>query len=92
MNLLLHGIGQPDGDSPIEVKDALTADAGKRYSVVLANPPFGRKSSVTMIGGATGARVATTSTSRSSLPRTPPASRETAAPRPSVSRPLAMTN
>jgi type I restriction enzyme M protein len=32
------------------VGDALTADPGKRYSVVLANPPFGRKSSVTMIG------------------------------------------
>ena len=51
MNLLLHGIGQPDGGSPIDVKDALTADSGARYSVVLANPPFGRKSSVTMIGG-----------------------------------------
>ncbi len=51
MNLLLHGIGQPDGSSPIDVKDALTADSGARYSVVLANPPFGRKSSVTMIGG-----------------------------------------
>ncbi|MGI8869305.1 MAG: HsdM family class I SAM-dependent methyltransferase [Mycobacteriales bacterium] len=50
MNLLLHGIGQPDGVSPIDVKDALTADDGARYSVVLANPPFGRKSSVTMIG------------------------------------------
>jgi len=50
MNLLLHGIGQPDGESLISVKDALTADPGHRYSIVLANPPFGRKSSVTMIG------------------------------------------
>jgi type I restriction enzyme M protein len=50
MNLLLHGIGLPEGDSPINVRDALTADPGTRYSVVLANPPFGRKSSVTMIG------------------------------------------
>jgi type I restriction enzyme M protein len=50
MNLLLHGIGRPDGDSLITVGDALTADPGERYSVVLANPPFGRKSSVTMIG------------------------------------------
>jgi len=50
MNLLLHGIGKPDGPSLIEVKDSLTADPGSRYSVVLTNPPFGRKSSVTMIG------------------------------------------
>ncbi len=50
MNMLLHGIGKPDGDSLVTVGDALTADPGKRYSVVLANPPFGRKSSVTMIG------------------------------------------
>ena len=50
MNLLLHGIGKPGGDSLITVGDALIADSGKRYSVVLANPPFGRKSSVTMIG------------------------------------------
>ena len=50
MNLLLHGIGQPDGRSQIDVRDALTADPGDRYSMVLANPPFGRKSSVTMIG------------------------------------------
>ena len=50
MNMLLHGIGTPDGESLIEVKDALTADPGTRYSVVLANPPFGTKSSVKMIG------------------------------------------
>jgi type I restriction enzyme M protein len=50
MNLLLHGIGRPDGESLITVGDSLTADPGDRYSVVLANPPFGRKSSVTMIG------------------------------------------
>jgi type I restriction enzyme M protein len=50
MNLLLHGIGRPDGESLITVRDSLTADPGDRYSVVLANPPFGRKSSVTMIG------------------------------------------
>jgi type I restriction enzyme M protein len=50
MNLLLHGIGTPTGNSLIEVKDALIADPGRRYSVVLSNPPFGRKSSLTMIG------------------------------------------
>ncbi|SIN26285.1 HsdM family class I SAM-dependent methyltransferase [Micromonospora cremea] len=50
MNLLLHGIGTPNGESLIEVKDALIADPGRRYSVVLSNPPFGRKSSLTMVG------------------------------------------
>jgi type I restriction enzyme M protein len=49
MNMLLHGMGRPDGPSRIEVKDALTADPGRRWSVVLANPPFGNKSSVTMV-------------------------------------------
>ncbi|WP_460744615.1 HsdM family class I SAM-dependent methyltransferase, partial [Mariniluteicoccus endophyticus] len=50
MNLLLHGIGTPGGDSLIDVRDALIADPGERYSVVLSNPPFGRKSSMTMVG------------------------------------------
>jgi len=50
MNMLLHGMGKSSGESPIMVKDALTADPGNRYSVVLANPPFGTKSSVTMVG------------------------------------------
>ncbi len=46
MNLLLHGIGTADGDSLIEVRDALIADPGERWSVVLSNPPFGTSSSV----------------------------------------------
>jgi type I restriction enzyme M protein len=50
MNMLLHGMGRADGPSPIEVRDGLTADPGRRWSVVLANPPFGTKSSVTMVG------------------------------------------
>ena len=50
MNMLLHGMTQADGPSPIDVKDALTADPGERWSVVLANPPFGTKSATKMIG------------------------------------------
>ena len=50
MNMLLHGIGRPNGDSLIEVGDSLTKDPGRRWSVVLANPPVGTKSSTTMIG------------------------------------------
>ncbi len=50
MNLLLHGIGTANGPSLIEVRDALIADPGTRHTVVLSNPPFGRKSSLTMVG------------------------------------------
>ena len=50
MNLLLHGMGTADGDSLIEVRDSLVSDPGHRWSVVLSNPPFGRKSSLTMVG------------------------------------------
>jgi type I restriction enzyme M protein len=51
MNLLLHGIG-PTADeapSPVETSDSLRADDGKRYSMVLTNPPFGKKSSVMVV-------------------------------------------
>ena len=50
MNMLLHGMTRSDGPSPIDVKDALTADPGERWSVVLANPPFGTKSAAKVIG------------------------------------------
>lgn len=50
MNLLLHGITAPDADSPIQVEDALKADPGSRYEMVLTNPPFGKKSSITVVG------------------------------------------
>jgi len=49
MNLLLHGIGHAEGDSLIRVDDSLRADPGERYSMVLTNPPFGKKSSFTVI-------------------------------------------
>lgn len=47
MNLYLHGIG--GNGCPIEVGDSLIADPGTRYDMVLTNPPFGRKSSVTIM-------------------------------------------
>jgi type I restriction enzyme M protein len=50
MNMLLHGIGTPNGDSPIVVGDSLLTDPGSRWSVVLTNPPFGKKSSLTVVG------------------------------------------
>ncbi len=50
MNLLLHGIGTAKGESLIDVRDSLIAAPSQRWSVVLSNPPFGKKSSVTMVG------------------------------------------
>jgi type I restriction enzyme M protein len=50
MNLLLHGMGTAESESPIRVDDALKADPGDRFEMVLTNPPFGRKSSVTVLG------------------------------------------
>jgi type I restriction enzyme M protein len=49
MNLLLHGIGAEDAESPITVDDSLKGDPGERYDMVLTNPPFGRKSSMTVV-------------------------------------------
>ncbi|MFZ2897252.1 MAG: class I SAM-dependent DNA methyltransferase [Saprospiraceae bacterium] len=47
MNLFLHNIGDLDHEPSISRNDALIADPGKRYDYVLANPPFGKKSSMT---------------------------------------------
>ena len=44
MNLLLHGIESPESESPIHVDDALRDNPGRRYDMVLTNPPFGRAS------------------------------------------------
>ena len=49
MNLFLHGIGGEE--SPIEVGDSLISDPGERFDVVLTNPPFGKKSSITIVNG-----------------------------------------
>jgi type I restriction enzyme M protein len=44
MNLYLHGI-----ESPVECGDSLIADPGDRFHMVLTNPPFGKKSSITIV-------------------------------------------
>ena len=49
MNLYLRGIGVDSETSPIHVADSLAADPGARFSMVLTNPPFGKKSSVTYV-------------------------------------------
>ncbi len=49
MNLLLHGIGSQEWE-PIEVKDSLIAQPSEHFEIVLTNPPFGKKSSFTVVG------------------------------------------
>ncbi len=46
MNMFLHNIGEIDGESMISPNDSLVADGGQRFDYVLANPPFGKKSSM----------------------------------------------
>ncbi|WP_426671474.1 N-6 DNA methylase [Mucilaginibacter sp. McL0603] len=47
MNLFLHNIGDIDSDNNISPADALIAQSSITYDYVLANPPFGKKSSQT---------------------------------------------
>jgi type I restriction enzyme M protein len=47
MNLFLHGIG---GEERVAVRDALSSKGSVEYEMVLTNPPFGKKSSITVIG------------------------------------------
>jgi len=47
MNLFLHNIGDIDSDNFISPNDSLISDSGTRYDYILANPPFGKKSSMT---------------------------------------------
>lgn len=47
MNLFLHNIGDIDSDNFISSTDALVAPPPTSFDYVLANPPFGKKSSQT---------------------------------------------
>ena len=49
MNLYLHGIG--GDDSPIVVADSLASEPGEHFDFVMTNPPFGKKSSITIVNG-----------------------------------------
>jgi len=47
MNLYLHGINGEE--NPIKVEDSLKKNPGGIYEMVLTNPPFGKKSSETIV-------------------------------------------
>ncbi len=46
MNMFLHNIGEIDGQAMISSTDALVAPSPTTFDYVLANPPFGKKSSM----------------------------------------------
>lgn len=48
MNLFLHNIGDLDGEPTVERADALISEPKRTFDYVLANPPFGKKSSMTI--------------------------------------------
>ena len=51
MNLFLHGVGPTEttGEPPIRTDDALRDEPDERFEVVVTNPPFGKKSSITVV-------------------------------------------
>jgi type I restriction enzyme M protein len=51
MNLFLHGVGPDNGshEPPIKTDDALRNEPSVHADVVMTNPPFGKKSSITVI-------------------------------------------
>jgi len=51
MNLFLHGIGDINSPNFISSEDSLLSTPKTTYDYVLANPPFGKKSSMTFTNG-----------------------------------------
>ena len=50
MNLYLHGIdGETGKPCPIAARDSLIREPDQHYQMVLTNPPFGKKSSITIM-------------------------------------------
>ena len=51
MNLFLHGIGPYDDnrEPPVKTDDSLRNEPSTHFDVVLTNPPFGKKSSITVV-------------------------------------------
>ena len=47
MNMFLHNIGEIDGDGAVSSNDSLISPPVQTVDMILANPPFGKKSSMT---------------------------------------------
>jgi len=52
MNLFLHGIGPDDAlaEVPLSTADSLRTEPSRTFDIVVSNPPFGKKSSITVVG------------------------------------------
>ncbi len=50
MNMMLHGIGRGDDLPLLSGVDSLAGHPGDYFDIVLTNPPFGKKSSTTIVG------------------------------------------
>jgi type I restriction enzyme M protein len=48
MNLFLHNIGDINAEPPVKREDSLLTKPSELFDYVLANPPFGKKSSITI--------------------------------------------
>ena len=48
MNLYLHNIGDLNSEPPIDRADSLASLPSEKFDYVLTNPPFGKKSSITI--------------------------------------------
>jgi len=46
MNMYLHGVGTDE--SQVNQADSLISDPGDRFDIIMTNPPFGKKSTVTI--------------------------------------------
>jgi type I restriction enzyme M protein len=49
MNLYLRGIGTDPDNPPIKIQDSLAHQPKERVDMVVTNPPFGKKSSITVV-------------------------------------------
>ncbi len=49
MNLYLHGIGIDPEHPPIVIQDSLSHSSKEKVQMVVTNPPFGKKSSITVV-------------------------------------------
>ncbi|MCY4190580.1 MAG: class I SAM-dependent DNA methyltransferase [Rhodospirillaceae bacterium] len=52
MNMLLHGIGEMTGETAVSPADALVSPPPETFDYVLANPPFGKRSSMSFTNAA----------------------------------------
>lgn len=48
MNLFLHNIGDLNSEPPVSRNDSLISKPAETFDYILANPPFGKKSSITI--------------------------------------------